>query len=700
MSSDHASVPVTTEHRAKRAYVYIRQSSPSQVTQHAESTDLQYRLVERALHLGWTRDQIAIIDDDLGKSGQSADFRSGFQYLLAELGLARVGVVLSFDASRLARNNRDWYQLLDLCSLFGTLIADGERVYDPRTYHDRLLLGLSGIMSEAELHHLIQRLHAGARHKAARGALRLPLPVGLVRLPSGEVQFNPDEEVQGRVRLVFAKFHEVGTAKAVMRYLHQAGLPLPTRPLRGVHPYEVLWQPARASAILAILQNPAYAGAYVYGRHHQDPTRRQPGRPASGRVRLPQGQWAVCLQQVYPAYISWSEFLSNQERLRLNQSRYREDRPGTPRRGPALLPGIVRCGRCGARMYLRYSGPQGNFPVYVCRAHQSEYGGPRCQEVRARTLDAEVARLLLDALAPDQVAIAVAALAELEEEERQLQRQWQLRVERARYEAERAQRQYNAVEPENRLVARSLERQWEAMLRMAEQVEHEAQHWRAQQHLTVTAADREAILALGRDLPTVWHAPSTTTVERKQILQLVIKEVIVDQRRAPGQLWFQINWQTGATSEHWLTRGVRSYTEYADLEEVQQRVRELNAARKLDDEVAATLNAEGFCTARRRPFTSKLVWCLRRAWGIPNATMHPGTAPNPLRWANGTYSVEGAAAAIGVFPGTIYQWLRRGRLHGHQVAKGLPWQITLTEVEIADLKGYVQRVRRSKKEAS
>jgi len=691
---------LTAEHQAKRAYVYLRQSSPSQVAHHAESTELQYQLVERARQLGWPQDQITVIDDDLGVTGRFADLRAGFQQLMAAVSLGRVGLVMSLDASRLARNNRDWYQLLDLCSLFGTLIADGEQLYDPRIYHDRLLLGLAGLMSEAELHQLQQRLQAGERHKAERGEVRLALPVGLVRLPSGEVQLNPDEEVHARLRLVFQQFQELGTAKAVMRYLQQAGLPLPTRPLRGASPHEVLWQPARASAILAILQNPAYAGAYVYGRRHHDPSRRKPGRPGSGTVRVPLDQWPVCLQDRYPAYISWAEFLANRERLRANQSRYAADQHGVARKGAALLQGIVLCGQCGAHLYLRYSGPHGNFPVYVCRANQQEYGGPRCQEVRALGLDAEVERLVLAALAPDQLAMALAALDQLEEEDRQLERQWQLRLERARYDAERARRQYNAVEPENRLVARTLERQWEAKLRAVEQLEYEAQMWQQQHHLMVTPADRQAIVALGTDLPTIWHAACTTNAERKQLLQLVIKEVIVDQGRARGQVWFQINWQTGATSEHWVKRGVRTYAEYTDLEHVQQRVRELNAAQKLDEEIAATLNAEGYCTARRRPFTSNLVWRLRKAWGLPSALLNNGTAPNPPRWGDGTYSVEGAAAAIGVFSGTIYRWLRRGVLMGRQLAKGTPWQIPLTDGQIADLKAYAQRVRRSKKEAA
>jgi len=690
---------ITTEHRAKQAVVYIRQSSPSQVLHHAESTDLQYRLVERALHFGWSADQITVIDEDLGKSGRSAELRAGFQHLMAEIGLARVGLVVSFDASRLARNNRDWYQLLDLCSVFGTLIADGERLYDPRTYHDRLLLGLTGMMSEAELHQLTHRLHAGEWHKAERGELRLPLPVGLVRLPDGTVQYDPDAEVQARIRLVFAKFTEFGSAKAVLRYFHQTGLLLPSRPLRGPAPHPLQWEPARASRILALLHNPAYAGVYVYGRHRTDATRRKPGRPASGRIAVPQDQWPICIQDVYPAYISWAEFVANQARLHANQNHYRADKHGVPRKGQALLQGIVCCGACGAHLFVRYSGPAANYPVYVCRAHQTEYGGALCQEVRALPVDAEVERLLLAALAPDQVAIALAAVAEIEAEEQQLQRQWDVRLERARYAAARAQRQYDAVEPENRLVARTLERHWEAQLRALEQLEYEAQHWRQQHQWTATAADREALLALGQDLPQVWFAATTTNAERKEILRLVIHAVIVDARRMRGHVWFQVNWRTGAVSEHCVRRSVAAITEYADRETVQQRLQALHVAGATDDEMAARLNAAGFQTARCRPYSAANIWRLRRHWGIPTAKLNNGTAPNPAQWPDGTYSVTGAAAAVGVFPGTIYLWLRRGRLQGQQQAKGMPWQIPLTDDEITGLKACVQRVRRTKKEA-
>ncbi len=328
---------VTTEHRAKLAYVYVRQSSLAQVTRHSESTEMQYELVERAIRLGWPKDRVKIIDEDLGKSGASAEHRQGFQYLMAEIGLARVGLVISLDASRLARNNSDWYQLIELCSVFGTLIADAETLYDPRLYADRLSLGLSGMMSEAELHHLKLRLHAGERHKAERCELRLALPVGLVYARSGEITLDPDEEVQSRVRLVFAKFEELGTANAVVRYLRRAELLLPSRPLRGPAPHDLYWQPATCSAVLSILNNPAYAGTYVYGRQATDPTRRKPGRPYSGKVPVPIDRWPVLIHNHHPGYISWDAYLAHRAQLRTNHSDYSEDRHGVPRKGQALL---------------------------------------------------------------------------------------------------------------------------------------------------------------------------------------------------------------------------------------------------------------------------------------------------------------------------------------------------------------------------
>ena len=682
--------PVTTAHRAKLAYIYVRQSTAGQVRQHQESTELQYRLVDRAALFGWPKERIEVIDDDLGKSGTSSDSRGGFQRLIAEIGLGKAGLVLSLDASRLARNNHDWHQLLELCSLFGVLIADGERVYDPCAYHDRLLLGLSGIMSEAELHQIKLRLHQGERQKAARGELRVPLPAGLAYGRDGRIGFNPDEEVHARLLHLFAKFRELRSAKAVMRHFQEANFLVPVRPLDGPSPHDVVWRPASNARILQVLKNPAYAGAYVYGRRRRTPIGRRSGSRQGATEAVAIQDWSVCLKDAFPGYIDWEEFMANQQRLADNLNRYEADWHGVPRRGNALLQGIAICGRCSRRMGLHYSGSHGSYPVYVCRADQDQHGGPRCQEVRALGVDAAVESLLLEALTPDRLALAMAALGELENEARALEHQWSLKRERAR-------RQYDAVEPENRLVARSLERVWEHKLRQVEQIEMEYESWRRQQPVSLAAADRAQILTLGEDLPKLWRAASA--VERKQILRLVMKEVILDQRPASGQVWIRVIWQTGAVSEHKIRRNVNSYRDYADIASLESRVRDLVATQKIDREIATTLNAEGLLSARGRPFSAGEVHLLRKRWNIPTVKIN-GTNHNPLQWSDGTYSVKGVAAALSISPQTVFKWLQKGRLSGRQLAKGMPWQITLSSLQIAELRTQVRRTNQSKKEAS
>ncbi len=521
MIRTHTGTKITDTHRANLAYVYIRQSTPGQLVHHRESTTRQYELVERAVALGWPAARVHVIDEDLAKSGAQGGQRVGFQQLLAELSLGRVGLVLSLEAARLARNSADWARLLELCSIFGAIIADAEFVYDPRQYHDRLLLGLAGIMSEAELHHLHLRLHEAQRHKAERGALALPLPAGLERLRSGEVVLHPDEEVQARLRLVFDTFDRLGSARAVAQYLRRHDLTLPTRPHQGPPPWPIVWVSAKTNGVLNMLQNPAYAGAYVWGKSTTDPARRTPGVVHSGVVRLPREQWQVCLLHTYPAYITWEQFMTTQQRLRANQYTYRDAQPGAPRLGQALLQGIAFCGRCGGRLWVRYRGARGERPGYVCNANAIELGEPRCQEVNAADVDPAVEALILQALEPDKVALAVDAFEQLEREASVLDRQWQLRRERARFEAERAKRQYDAVEPENRLVARNLEKHWEAKLRAVEAVERDYAQWQRQHDTVLSGADHQAILDLGQNLPALWYAETTTPVDRKRIVRLV-----------------------------------------------------------------------------------------------------------------------------------------------------------------------------------
>ena len=689
---------LTTAHRAKLAYVYVRQSSLNQVRQHQESTQLQYRLVDRAIGLGWPHERVQVIDEDLGKSGAGSIERHGFQKLIAEIGLGNAGLVVSLDASRLARNNRDWHQLLELCSVFGVLIADGERLYDPRAYHDRLLLGLSGIMSEAELHQIRMRLHQGERQKAARGELRLPLPAGLAHDRGGMIILNPDEEVQARLLLVFAKFRELQSARGVMRFLCTSGLPLPVRPLLGPAPHDVVWRQADSARVRNILQNPAYAGAYVYGRRQKDPSRCRTGS-SRGTVKVAVGEWAVCLQAAHPGYISWEEFMANQRRLADNVNRYEAGHTGAPRRGAALLQGIAVCGRCGRRMCLRYTGPNGDYPVYCCRVDRDQRGGALCQEVRALPVDTLVERALLGALAPDQIAIAIAAMGQLEEEGRQLERQWTLRRERARYEAERARRQYDAVEPENRLVARSLEHSWEDKLRAVEAIEQEYQRWRSEEPLVIGEAERAALQSLGENLPQIWHAATTLPADRKRMLRFVVQEVVLDQKRAPGQVWLKIIWKTGATSEHRLQRRVHTYRDYIDLGRLRRRITELNSAGKMDKEIAAMLNQEGLVAARGCVFKGENVWLLRKRWNIRTIKIN-GESANPMRWPDGSFSIQGVAAVLGVTTQTVFDYIARGLVVGHQLTKGQPWQIDLSDEQISQLRARVRRTKRSKKEAS
>src|SRR5882724_9382544 len=570
--------PVTTAHRAKLAYIYVRQSTAGQVRQHQESTELQYRLVDRAALFGWPKERIEVIDDDLGKSGTSSAERHGFQRLISEIGLGKAGLVLSLDASRLARNNRDWHQLLELCSIFGVLIADGERLYEPTVYHDRLLLGLSGIMSEAELHQLQIRLHQGERQKAARGELRMPLPGGLARARSGEIVLHTDEQVQSRLEFVFQKFNELQSARAVMLELRRHDLPLPVRPLRGPAPHEVEWVPATSTGVLQILHNPAYAGAYVYGRRTSDPIRRRSGQIHATTIKLPVDHWPVCLKDAHPGYTSWEEFMANQSRLRNNAARHKRDQRGAPRKGQALLQGIAICARCGRRMGLHYSGPQGTYPVYLCEGDYSINGSPRCQHIRALSVDAQIERTVLEALSADQIAVAVEAVGELESQAKLLDRQWRLKCERARYDVERARRQYDEVEPENRLVARTLEHAWEQKLRQQEAVDQEYQAWQREQAGPLSDSERAEVLKLAKDFSRVWQVANA--IERKRIVRLVIRDVILEQARDSEFVSLRITWQTGSVSEHRVQRRVHSYSVVTTAPMLERRIRQLAKAGK------------------------------------------------------------------------------------------------------------------------
>jgi DNA invertase Pin-like site-specific DNA recombinase len=662
--SKWVSEKITSTHLSKLAYIYIRQSTMGQVTKHRQSTELQYGLSQRAERLGWSPDAVKIIDEDLGRSGSSSVERTGFQQLITEIGLDRVGMVLSYDASRLARNNKDWYQLLELCSLFDTLIGDSERVYDPALYHDRLLLGLSGIMSEAELHHLRRRLLEGKRIKAERGELRLRLPVGLVRLPSSEVIQHPNEEVRSRLMLVFNKFDELKSANALARYCKRAKLLIPVRPQYSHDSTEHVWKESNRQRILYILKNPAYAGAYAYG--HQSPD------PAAGV----ESEWRILIQDHYPGYITWETFLANKKRLKMNLANYLSQHTGVPREGKTLVQGIIICHHCGLHMRSEYTGSS-NAPSYLCSRPRIESDVSPCQRVWASALDAEIEKLVLSALAPDQIEIALSAYEKQEQEFTILARQWELRLERIRYETERVRRQYDQVEPENRLVARSLEKAWEDKLLQLQKAEREYKTWQHQQTASKQTINKAELMTLAKNFPSLWQSTTTCNGDKKEIVRLLISHVIVEQDREQGKVWFQINWQTGAISQHWYIRPVNSYDSYAYTDALQERLCELATDHYSAREMATILNDEGFRTARRKRFTTENVNQLRRKWSIASSYHHSEY------WSDGSYSIKAAAKILDIPVASVRRRIEKGHLTATQKRKGCPWHVFLSPEDIA-----------------
>jgi DNA invertase Pin-like site-specific DNA recombinase len=651
-------------HLERLAVVYIRQSSMAQVHHHQESTKLQYSLVEMARRLGWAPERILTIDEDLGLSGASAQGRQGFQRLLAEVALDHVGMVLGVEMSRLARSNRDWHQLLELCSRFGTLIADLDGIYDPSLYNDRLLLGLKGTMSEAELHILRQRLQQGKLQKARRGELGKPVPTGYLRTASGDVVLDPDEEVRAVVHLLFSSFRRHGTLHGVLREMTQRGVHVGVRMRTGPALGTLEWRRLNRNRLVDVLRNPIYAGVYVYGRRGTDPRKQQPGRPATGRTPLlPPEKWQVCLPGQLPAYIDWEEYQRNQARLDANRAG--AEGKGSVRQGSALLSGLIACGKCRHRMTVRYAKARNGkcYPRYVCGHDNITYGAATCSSLSAPTLDALVARLALEALAPAALEVSLKVAREVEGERAERDALWQKRLERARYEAQRAEREYHAVEPENRLVARTLERQWEEKLQAARALEEEdhRQQQRLPRHLT--AAEREMIRQLAQDVPRLWAAQSTTAAEKKALLRLLIERVDVLMEKDTEQVEAVVHWAGGSQTRTRLLRPVGRLRQLAKHEELLERLRALRQQGLTGEQIAETLNAEGWKTpTQRSPFNVRLVRAMVHRYGAPKRGARPVPSDAPDAWWLADLARELKMPVV-----TLYGWIRRGWLKSQSV---------------------------------
>jgi DNA invertase Pin-like site-specific DNA recombinase len=604
MSTAH----ITTAHHERMAYVYVRQSTLWQVSEHQESTERQYRLRERALELGWPPTAIEVIDEDQGRSGSSATARTGFRRLVTEVGLGQVGMVLMLEASRLARNSSDWHQLIELCGLSHTLLADESTVYDPRDPNDRLLLGVKGTLSEAELFTLRTRLHEGRWNKARKGLLQFPLPVGFVQAPDGTWELDPDQQVRERLAYLFEAFRRLGVARQVVRELKHHGLDLPTRVVSKGTYGTLVWKRPTLSAVVRILENPAYAGAYVYGRWEYRADARSP-KTGKARARLrPRDQWPVLIQSHHPAYVSWEEYMQTQEQLRQNWQR--DGSRGVARQGTALLQGIVWCGHCGRKM-----GVQHHAATYICQLGHQQDGEDRiCQSMTARPVDAAVVQAFLEAVSPVGVEVAVRVLAHVEQQLQDLRRQWELQLEQARYEARLAQRKYDAVDPDNRLVAAELERRWNAQLTRVAELEQAYAKAEQEASFTLTPEERAAMQTLAGDLSAIWQAETTTQAERKQLLRLAIESVQLNGVNRPGWIEIQIRWRSGVVTRMEAKRTQPGEGSLKTPEQAVARIHELVAELSYA-QIAEDLNAEGWRTAFGRPFTSQHVGYLCRRNG-------------------------------------------------------------------------------------
>jgi hypothetical protein len=600
-----------------------------------------------------------------------------------------VGIVLGIEMSRLARSCKDWYQLLEVCGLFGTLIGDLDGVYDPTDYNDRLLLGLKGTMSEAELHVLKQRMHAGRRAKAARGELGMQVPIGYARLSSGDVIKDPDEQAQAVVGLVFEQFARCGTVNGVLQYLARHRIELPCRVHKGKDRGQLQWHAPTRVTLSNMLHNPIYAGAYVYGRRRVDPRRKQPGRPSTGRRVVAVGGWDVLLKDRLPAYISWAQFEANVHQIESNAAQLK----GTIRHGPSLLAGLVVCGRCGLRMATRYCN-NGHDLRYSCITMAAEYAQPPCQSLVGRVLDEWVGQQVLAALEPAALEVSLKAIEDVEAERAQLHRHWQQRLERARYEAERAQRQYDAIEPENRLVARNLERQWEAALQAEVQLRAEYARFEAQQPAMLGDGERQAIRRLAADIPALWHAPTTTAADRQAIIRQLVERVVISVRGESELVDVQLHWVGGHTTGATLIRPVARLEQLSYYPELIERVATLHAEQETVAAIASRLNAEGWRPPKRREtFSASMVQKLLVAQGLRNPRRCDRDMIDDC--ASDEWTLAELSRHLSIPQSTLVNWLRRGWLRGRQVAytsHGI-WLIQADETELSRLRALRSRSR-------
>ncbi len=642
---------VRTEHLRRDAYLYIRQSSLHQVMHNTESTQRQYALRQRAVALGWPMERVIVIDNDQGISGASAADREGFQRLVAEVGMGQAGIVLGLEVSRLARNSSDWHRLLEICALTRTLILDEDGLYDPGQFNDRLVLGLKGTMSEAELHVLRARLQGGIHSKAQRGELRMPLPVGLCYDNCDRVVFDPDQQVQQALRTFFGAYHRQGSALAVVRHFRQQGLKFPRRLRGGPEKGQLVWGPLTHTRALQVLHNPRYAGAFVFGRNRT--CKRPNGR--NGYKLQPQEDWHTLIPDAHAGYISWQQYQDNQRTLRAcSQAHGHDRRQSPPGQGPALLQGMVMCGVCGQRMTVRYH-QRGDRTVgdYLCQREGIAHAHRICQQIPGSAIDQAVGELLLEMLEPVTLELAFAVQAELQIRLDEVDRLRQQQVQRARYEMELARSRYMQVDPNHRLVADELEAEWNSRLRALREAQEQYEQQRQADQTVLDQRTKEQVLALAQDLPRLWHDPRASDQDRKRVVRLLIEDVTLVKAE---QVRVQIRFKAGATRTLELPLPLNAWQQRMTPEATVERLR-LLLHTCTEKQAADELNRQGHRSGTRQPFTAHLVGQIRRRYRLATRYEH-------LRQA-GMLTLTELAQQLGVHPKTVKIWREAGLLTGH-----------------------------------
>jgi DNA invertase Pin-like site-specific DNA recombinase len=623
---------IQPSHLDRWAIVYVRQSHPQQVQRHRESAQVQSQLRQRALEWGWPADRIRVLDGDQGRSGTTTAGRDDFAWLLAEIALGHVGLVLGFQFNRLAREDETCCRLISLCATFNTLLADQDGLYHPKDFNDRIVLTVKGLTGGIELHDIQQRMQASRLSRAQRGEWMSQPPPGFVVGPDSKLQFDPDEQVRHVITLIFEQFVALGSLSGLLRHLRRHQIQMPFRPAFGPDHGHLQWHAPQRETLRQLLRRPAYAGAYTWGRRAVDPTRAQPGRRGTGRCERTPQECAVFLRDNHPAYISWDEYERNLHRL--VHHRRHGPTPGPARTTVALVAGLVVCGRCGCRMQTRSTRGL----RYDCQRRALDYAEPACLSFGGAPLERLVEEQVLQVVTPAGLELSLRAAAECQHQRAALDHQWQLRLERARQDAAWAFRQYNAVEPENRLVARTLECRWEEALAAQRTLEEQYARFQQEQPVRLSASERARIEALARDLPAVWHAPRTAVEEKRQVVRLLLQRVVVQATASSQELWVHLHWTGGTVTEHTITRTVRSWEQVAGAAAVWQRVQGWRAEGWTSRRMAEALNAAGYRTPRGRPFTGESVRQLV-ARGGPRAT---GIEARPARRAS-PRSAEGRA---------------------------------------------------------